>query len=137
MTDHNKHDPKPKHVPVEMTMYDREAAGRLIVGMAVGDIPKPTTTAEALQLLKDHGITLENFAASGKEIRVVSRDDALYVVLPPADLMRQRIEEYSKYPGPYPLPDEYALQVRRDENALDALDMFYFRVGDYSFGQCR
>ncbi|WP_342237563.1 hypothetical protein [Inquilinus sp. OTU3971] len=139
MTDHNKHDPKqaPTPAPVEMTMYDREAAGRLIVGMAIGEIPKPTTTAEALQLLKDHGITLENFAASGKEIRVVSRDEALYVVLPPADLMRQRIEEYSKYPGPYPLPDEYALQVRRDPNALDALDMFYFRVGDYSFGQCR
>lgn len=139
MTDHNKHDPKhaPKHAPVEMTMYDREAAGRLIVGMAIGEIPRPKTTEEALQLLKDHGITLSNFAESGKEIRVVSRDEALYVVLPPADLMRQRIEEYSKYPGPYPLPDEYALQVRRDKDALDALDMFYFRVGDYSFGQCR
>lgn len=123
-------------LPIEMVMADREAAGRLIVGMAIGDIPRPNSTEEALQLLKDHGIELKDFAASGKEIRFVSRDDAVYVVLPPADLMRQRIAEYSKAPR-YPLPGEYKLQVENDPNALKALDMFYFRVGDYSFGQCR
>lgn len=133
MTDNND---ESNILPIEMVMADREAAGRLIVGMAIGDIPRPNTTAEALQLLKDHGIELQDFPASGKEIRFVSRDDAVYVVLPPADLMRKRIAEYSKAPR-YPLPGEYKLQVEGDPNALKALDMFYFRVGDYSFGQCR
>lgn len=124
-------------IPVEMTMDDREAAGRLIVGMALGDIPVPPTSEDSLALLQEHGIELENFTTSGKEIRFVSRDEALYIVLPPADLMRSRIEEYGQSTGPYPLPDEYREQVLQDPDALSALEMFYFRVGDYTFGQCR
>ncbi|TCD14061.1 hypothetical protein [Oricola cellulosilytica] len=123
--------------PIEMTMSDREAAGRLIIDLALGNVPKPENNEDALQLLAAHGIELENFTTSGKQIRFVSRDEALYIVLPPAELMRSRIEEYSESEGPYPLPDEYRSQIMGDEDALDALEMFYFRVGDYTFGQCR
>ena len=122
---------------IEMNMDDRKAAGELIVGMALGEIPVPQDNEAAVRLLSDNGIDLENFKKSGKEIRFVSRDEALYIVLPPAKLMRKRIEEYQNSSGPYPLPDEYREQILQEPDALSALEMFYFRVGDYTFGQCR
>lgn len=123
-------------LPFEIEMSDREAAGRMIVGMSLGEIPIPQSNEEALALFAEHGITIQNFDCQ-KEIRFVSRDEALYIVLPPSDLMRRRIERYRDHVGPYPLPDQYREQVQGDPNALDPMEMFYFRVGDFSFGGCR
>lgn len=122
---------------VEMIVDDRGEAGRLIIGLSTGEIDIPTCNKSAIELLAKYGVKLNNYDPDKLDIKFVKRDDAVYLVIPPAQVMRDRIEEYKDYSSEYPLAQEYVDYVLKTENAPDTLELFYVRVGDYVFGQCR
>ena len=113
--------------------------GELIIRLVINGEPIPDTPEGRIALLESIGVTFHDRDVLCDVQFHQSTPSHMHIALPPKEMLQRGLDAASDPQAAlyYALPDAYAQFAKGDVDAWAPLDMFKFRLGDYTMSHCR
>ena len=113
------------------------AIGKLVIDIVLNGEPIPDTPEGRVKMLQSHGIS---FTGPVEDVEMhQSTPTHMHLVLPPKEFLKKGFDLVldSTSAAGYRVPPQYADFELQNQDALDPLTMYFFRIGDYSLSHCK
>lgn len=110
--------------------------GKLIVRLVLSGADIPCTAEGRIKLLKENGLV---FTGPIDDVEIhKSTARHMHLALPPKKYLKKGVALVTNpdTADQYRVPRQYSDFHMQTIDALDPLDMYYFRIGDYSLSHC-